>query len=435
VFEATDDWQRFNFTATGGSGYWGVTQATSPDFNHDLLIWGAHLYRSDLGGMVSNPDQPTGFETYVPTTSAARYLPRRGHHVYNGAEWVNEGLLHESEQRVNLLTYSSEFDNASWVKSTGVTVTANTDVAPDGTTSADTVTSGGNQITQGVSCVQNTVYTDSLFFKKTTEAAYTPALYLIFTGGTAAIYAAVINTNTGVHTVVTASGFTAPSAVSVSDAGAYWRLSVSGNSGNNTTVDLRMYPNFIPVIAGVGPGSQVIWGAQLEAGSTPSSYIPTFGATATRAADDADSDNLTYDSSAMWFTLSGLQTFADEGVAGQEVLFDWRADANNRITVTIDTDGAETGEITLTVVSGGTTWSVAQDYLSPGVNVPFSIAWRVTDTEINVAAGGTSATAVATTSIPDLSSASAAFGGNGVYSLFRQGVGDLGDVGITEASE
>jgi hypothetical protein len=36
-------------------------------------------YRSDLGGMVDNP--ATG-DSYVPTTTAARYLPRLGHHIY-----------------------------------------------------------------------------------------------------------------------------------------------------------------------------------------------------------------------------------------------------------------------------------------------------------------------------------------------------------------
>jgi len=38
-------------------------------------VYGAHLYRSDLGGMVDNPDRG---DSYVPTTSAAVYMPRRG---------------------------------------------------------------------------------------------------------------------------------------------------------------------------------------------------------------------------------------------------------------------------------------------------------------------------------------------------------------------
>jgi hypothetical protein len=254
------------------------------DGTSGVYIWGSHLYRSDLGGMVDNPDQSAGFETYVPTTSAARYLPRRGHHIYNGSAWVNEGVLHESEARTNLLLRSEEFDNASWSKAAGVTVTANTDVAPDGTTTADTVTSGGNQVNQGVACLQNTVYTDSIFIKKTVGATYQPGMYLLFSGGTLVVYAVRLDTDAGVATAVSVAGYTAPSSFSVADAGSYWRLSISGNSNNNTTADLRLYPN-LTAGGGVGPGSQVVWGAQLEEGSTPSSYIPTSGSPVTRAAD------------------------------------------------------------------------------------------------------------------------------------------------------
>ena len=44
--------------------------------------------------------------------------------------------------RVNLLTYSEEFSNAAWAP-TGVTVSTNTVVAPDGATTADTITGDG----------------------------------------------------------------------------------------------------------------------------------------------------------------------------------------------------------------------------------------------------------------------------------------------------
>jgi hypothetical protein len=192
---------------------------------------------------------------------------------------------------------------------------------------------------------------------------------------------------------------------------------------------------------GFGPdttvsGDDVVFlGADYKDGATPSSFVLTTGSEVTRAAEDVESDNLSYNSDAMWFSLKGYVTYADLGSAGQMTLFDWRDDANNRITVTLDTDGAETGEITLTVVSGGTSWSVAADYLSPGINVPFNIAWRVTDADINLAVGGTAATAnTSPTSIPDLSSATAVFAVNGVQELFRQGVGNLGDTGIAEAS-
>ena len=70
-------------------------------------FYAPRLYRSDLGGMVNNPDRG---DSYVPTTTAARYLPRRGHHVYNGTSWVNEGLLHESDARTNLILNSETLE-------------------------------------------------------------------------------------------------------------------------------------------------------------------------------------------------------------------------------------------------------------------------------------------------------------------------------------
>jgi len=110
-------------------------------------------------------------------------------------------------------------------------------------------------------------------------------MYLIFTGGTFIIYAVVLNTDTGVATAVSAGGFTTPDAFSVSDQGDYWRLSITGSSGNNTTVSLRLYPN-LNTAGGSGAGSQIVWGAQLETGPIATSYIPTTTASVTRVKDD-----------------------------------------------------------------------------------------------------------------------------------------------------
>jgi hypothetical protein len=60
--------------------------------------------------------------TYVDSTgtlqTAAINEPRVGHHVWNGSVWINEGLLHESEARTNLLLNSATLSTQS------VTVTA-----------------------------------------------------------------------------------------------------------------------------------------------------------------------------------------------------------------------------------------------------------------------------------------------------------------------
>jgi hypothetical protein len=51
---------------------------------------------------------------------------------------VNEAGLIELVP-YNLLSRSEEFDNAVWIKGSGVSVTANTTIAPDGTLTADTL--------------------------------------------------------------------------------------------------------------------------------------------------------------------------------------------------------------------------------------------------------------------------------------------------------
>lgn len=61
--------------------------------------------------------------------------------AYNGNHAIafnNTTARPELRARVNLLTYSEQFDNAAWVKG-NVTVTANAATAPDGTTTADLV--------------------------------------------------------------------------------------------------------------------------------------------------------------------------------------------------------------------------------------------------------------------------------------------------------
>jgi hypothetical protein len=103
-------------TFTVGSDTSGAIRfGTREDDGNSVTISDAHIYRSDLGGMVNDPD--TG-DSYVPTTTAARYLSRRGNHNWNGTAWVNAGLKIESAQATNLLL------NSGTLATQSVTVTA-----------------------------------------------------------------------------------------------------------------------------------------------------------------------------------------------------------------------------------------------------------------------------------------------------------------------
>lgn len=299
----TSSWARYTVTQTltAGTRTPGIRIVTSGD---QIEVWGAQLeQRSAATAYTPTTTQP--ITNYIPQLlTAPAGVPRFDHNPTTGESL---GLLVE-EQRTNLWTYSEEFDNAAWYKAPGVTVTPNTDIAPDGTLTADTFTSSaGNQIEVGVACSTNTVYTNSICFKKTSGATYQPGLYLLFSGGTLVIYAVRLNTDTGVATAVSASGFTAPLSFSVLDLGNYWRVSVSGNSNNNTTAVLRAYPNFTAG-AGSSAGSQVIWGAQLEAGAFPTSYIPTTSASVTRTADAASMTGVNFSS---WYRQDEGAVYAE----------------------------------------------------------------------------------------------------------------------------
>lgn len=188
-----------------------------------------------------------------------------------------------------------------------------------------------------------------------------------------------------------------------------------------------------------GTSSILIDRVQFEVGALPSSHIAaTAGTNVTRNAESLSiaSGDWPYSATAMSGVLIGAETYADEGVSGQVFLVDIRANTNNRITLSINTDGAKTGTVTLTVVNGGAAVSVsAAAELTPGILSGFGIAWRVTGSEINIALDGVAAAAVANTAgIPDLSAQSVNFGGMGFRKQALFWGDDIGDAGLEEAS-
>lgn len=315
-----------------------------------------HLYRSDLGGMVNNPE--TG-DSYVPTTSTARYLPRVGHHVYNGTSWVNEGLLHESEARTNLLLNS-------------------------GTLSTQSAT---------VAAVPNT---------------------LSFTG-------------TGTVTLTGAS-----------TAGPL----VGTGTGENNRVVLTFTPTAGTLTLTV---SGTVTNAQLEASATPSSYIPTTGSTATRAAETmtVPAANMPWPDAvnplAVSIQMDGRMTYADTDGYGLVQFHRWERDSSNRIYKSIDGFGTNIGKpVTVMTVLGVTDYSIGDaDHYSPGINVPFNYADRYGSTFVNSALEGTALTANTTpVGLPDLSDSDLTLGKTfmGTIGSFRVWADDLGDAGLVEAT-
>lgn len=192
---------------------------------------------------------------------------------YDPVTLAARGLLVE-EARTNLLLRSAEFDNAVWTPST-VTITANTTTAPDGTLTADTFTplaaSGTVFVSYSTAAGQ---YTVSAYGKGSGSLALFNT-----TAGFAAGSSCAFNLATGVAAATTNYGATTGSTAMIVDVGGGWyRCSL--------TVLATATTYFISLGCATSTAN-AIWGAQLEAGSFPTSYIPTTSAAVTRSADSA----------------------------------------------------------------------------------------------------------------------------------------------------
>jgi hypothetical protein len=185
---------------------------------------------------------------------------------YDPATLAPKGLLIE-EQRTNLVTYSQQFDDASWNKGVSGSISANTVVSPDGTTNADaytwaTSTTDFAFLSQTATATSNIANTFSVWLKRPSGSG----------NRTVRLTVSDVTTSTGVSATFTVTEnwqrfeFTRTSATSTGSVGVGLNTGLSGTS--------------------IAAGDILhVWGAQLEAGAFATSYIPTTTTTVTRNAD------------------------------------------------------------------------------------------------------------------------------------------------------
>ena len=325
-------WQRYSFTyVVSGSqcnieidNYFGVSPISQAK---TFYIYGAQLEASDFG--------PTD---YIPTTSAAvsvgmtANVPRLD---YTGGGCPK--LILEP-QRTNLALYSEQLDNAAWIKNNS-TVTANQGISPDGYTNADLfyINSAGDvssrRIIQVISVSNATTYTASVFVKSSS------ARWIWFP----APDASSVNHNAWFdleNGVVGTVGSSVIDTSIVSYGNGWYRCSVTSLSTSTTN-----YVLFSPVTADGSTttltGSSngfLTYGGQLEAGSYPTSYIPTLGASVTRLADAAVK------------TSASALINSEEGVAFVDITINGLFDFGTPLSLT---DGTLNNYIWFTIFGNG----------------------------------------------------------------------------------
>lgn len=243
---------------------------------------------------------------------------------YDPVTLLPRGLLIE-EQRANLFQRSQELDNAYWNKGS-CTITPNASAAPDGTTTASKIVGTGSNpfiSRSDIFPLGNAVL--SIFAKKS-------ELNFLRLSRTSVSIGAWFDLNSGVIGTVQGGA-----AASMKNFGNGWYLCSIFTAGSVATDDAIIAVTNADGVTtdyiGNGSSGLFVWGAQLESGSFPSSYIPTTTASVTRAVENvsvntlspwyrADEGTLFVEASSFGAGLGGSAAFATIGL---------NATATNRI--------------------------------------------------------------------------------------------------------
>lgn len=340
-----------------------IRPTDQPNFNLNFLDGTldprVNFSRNGLGSYVG----PDGYVKY-----AAPNVPRFEYSSTSTGTAL--GLLVE-ETRTNVMTYSSDFTFSSYVKNSNPVLTTSSYLAPDGTMNATIITSSGvagsglYRFPQYITSGTNTTY--SIFIKN-------------ISGTTSFNFGADANPGTGTANFNIATGTINSNGASVLNStmtpfkDGWYRISVS-------FIPTASNPSYVVYPAAASVMTFAIWGAQVESGNFPTSYIPTSASTATRALEIVNVSGQNFNS---WINLSAgtLYIEADSIIAagdttgqfrwplslsqdyGQKIGF-WKAPGSNSFYYKMADDAyASRFEGPMSTITTGTAFKAAIAYQS-----------------------------------------------------------------------
>jgi hypothetical protein len=230
------------------------------DNTSGVYVWGAHLYRSDLGGMQANA---SAYPLYNPST------PK------------------------NIYGYSEAFDNAAWDKNV-VTIPGAKVSAPNGSISAQTITANaGSGVIPRIGSTSPPSITDTKYTASIYAKAGTYSFVQIYINGQATEWANYTLSGAG---TATANGACTASITAIADG--WYRISITYTAASTGRYPLYMLAASATATRAqtwspVGTESVSFWGAQLSDSASLDPYVGSYGAAPSAAA--AHGPRLDYD--------------------------------------------------------------------------------------------------------------------------------------------
>jgi len=256
IQDVANGWYRISFAFNESSSDYWIYPDWSETNTGTIYIQDAQLEQ----GLVATDYIETG-----ASTAQAGILEDMPRLDYSGGASCPSLLL--EPQRSNIIVQSEYFGANDWLKS-NATITDNNSTSPEGVQNASllTITSAIGNIYDNVGGTGD--YTFSVFAK------YVDMQYIRLRSTGTYVYFDIQNGS--VEQELNGTG-------SIEDYGNGWyRCSVTGNNTNSL---VQIFLSDTEGGTPTGTGSVLIYGAQFESGSYPTSYIPTYGSSVTRSVD------------------------------------------------------------------------------------------------------------------------------------------------------
>jgi len=403
---STKSWDKVTEPGYGGQYYWDTTtnswvrnanaaSASDAFARWDFLTNQAWWDGDYVGALANTPNWTfTRASTGYAQTAAGVLVPFASGELRR----TDKGVLIEGA-RTNLCLQSQTFDNASWTKN-NVALSAATDPAGGSTafkvTENDTAAGTQHDIRQNITIAAGATYTASIYAKAGSGAN---RILRVYSDGGGSIATTKFDLSNGtVYTAASTSGnWTGASSTITALANGWYRctLTWTATTDAGTRIIYWLYnASNTSTYDGDGTSHLYLWGAQLEAASFPSSYIPTTTASATRAADSLTVTGVT----GLDYPLTLFAEFersADTGAP--EGLIQVDTATNDRAVLTVSS--GDLGH--LYVQDGGVDQVIASAAGAMAVGTVYKAAARISLNDSIVARGGTLSAQDTSCTMPD----------------------------------